>query len=121
MDRIAILSANPLIMTVSLILLWAPIMWAGFWLYGRVLKFIGTKSWLVKGMVGVPIYFLFSAFLFLPTFVGTELAQMWNASFRADSTHKLFLFLCNILLFVPNLYYFKKKYLKDLQELGFFR
>jgi len=95
-------------------------MFVGFVIYGNVLLAVGKFGDKIKYFIANLVYLLFAVLIVSP-FAIFAFMEDWRLAFNNDNAYMVFFLLCYVFCLIPGGIFFKKKYIKNLQAIGFFK
>ncbi|MBN7824109.1 hypothetical protein [Bowmanella dokdonensis] len=96
------------------------VLWLGFWIYGKALQHLGRAGSIAKNLGGFVVYLLFACFLVSPLFVAFSFVENLRWEFTSNPLYMVYFLLLFLLSATPGGLYFKKRFLNELRELGYF-
>ena len=107
------------LLTAVYFLVFSAVIWVGFWLYAKVLIYLGRRGSIAKNIIGFIVYILFACFLVLPLFMALSL-DGWREAYNSNLLYMIYLGMCFVFSIIPGGRHFKNNYLSDLKRLGYF-
>ncbi|MFY0992953.1 hypothetical protein [Halomonas sp. C05BenzN] len=92
-----------------------------FGLYGKMLIAVGRVGGATKVVGGLVIYTLFAIVLMAPFLIDSNISRELRGHVHESNLFMVYLGACYVLSMVPGVVVFKKRYLKELKRLGFFK
>ena len=108
------------ILTAIYFLLCSAVLWFGFWFYGKALAYLGKTGIVIRNLGGLFVYVLFACVLVAPLFIALNFIGQWREEFHSNPIYMIYVMLLFLFAAVPGGLYFKKHYLSELKELGYF-
>lgn len=108
------------LLTAIYFVVWSGLHWFGFLLYGKSLIRLGKAGGAAKNIGGLIVYAIFSCVLVAPLFIAFELIEEWRHWFNTSAVYMLYFIGLFLLSFVPGGLYFKRRFLRNLKNIGYF-
>lgn len=101
-------------------LLCSALLWIGFWLYGKALVYLGRSGVVIKSLGGFVVYMLFACVLVSPFFLAPVFIENWRDEVKSNVFYFVYFGICYLISVAPGGFYFRKRYLIELKEFGYF-